>query len=106
MGQPTRRLHGKRNLAGLGIGILLAVVTLAATGVSLYSQQSGSLAALGVNIEDLVGVRLKNLFGAQVMPAPEPIKDIAPDEELRLKSLISQRPPASTGVIGVRSKAG
>jgi general secretion pathway protein A len=79
MGQPTRRLHGKRNLAGLGIGILLGVVTLAATGVSLYSQQIGSLAALGVNIEDLVGVRLKNLFGAQVMPAPEPIKEIAPE---------------------------
>jgi len=77
MGQPTRRLHGKRNLAGLGIGILLGVVTLAATGVSLYSQQNGSLAALGVNIEDLVGVRLKNLV--QAKPAPEPIKDIVPE---------------------------
>jgi general secretion pathway protein A len=81
MGQPTRRLGGKRSVAGLGLGILLGVVTLAATGVSLYSQQDGALAALGVNIEDLVGVRLKNLVQAPAKPAPEPIKGIVPDEE-------------------------
>jgi hypothetical protein len=37
------------------IAIVLAVIVLA--GTVLYTQQSGSLAALGVNFDDLVGVR-------------------------------------------------
>ena len=45
----------KRSWAGVTIAIGLAVIVLA--GTVLYSQQSGSLAALGVNIDDLVSVR-------------------------------------------------
>ena len=52
------KLHSKRTLAGVGIGVLLALVILA--GTVLYSQPSGSLAALGVNIKDIVGVSWKN----------------------------------------------
>ena len=39
---------------------MLAVIVLA--GTLLYSQQSGSLAAFGVNIDDLVGVRWNNPY--------------------------------------------
>jgi hypothetical protein len=45
-------------LAGAGIGVLLAMVIVA--GTILYTQQSGSLAAFGVHIEDLVGGRWKD----------------------------------------------
>ena len=48
----------KRGWAGAGIAIVLAVIILA--GTVLYSQQSGSLAALGVNIDGLVPVHWKN----------------------------------------------
>jgi hypothetical protein len=58
-----KQLHSKRTLAGVGIGVLLAIVILA--GTVLYTQQSGSLAALRVNIEDLVGTRWKNPSQAQ-----------------------------------------
>ena len=53
--QPSRQSQDKRSWAGVAIAIGLAVIVLA--GTVLYSQQSGSLAALGVNIDDLVGVR-------------------------------------------------
>ena len=53
--QPSRQPQDKRSWAGVTIAIVLAVIVLA--GTVLYSQQSGSLAALGVNIDDLVGVR-------------------------------------------------
>jgi hypothetical protein len=52
---------------------VLAVVILA--GTVLYSQQNGSLAALTVNLEDLVSVRWKNPLQAQSKPAPEPFKE-------------------------------
>ena len=77
--QPSRQPHHKRSWAGASIAIVLGVIILA--GTVLYSQQSGSLAALGDNIEDLVGVRLKDLVRAQAKPAPEPIKEIIPSEE-------------------------
>jgi general secretion pathway protein A len=48
-----------RSWAGVGIGVLLMIVILA--GTVLYSHQSGSLAALGVNLEELVSVSWKNL---------------------------------------------
>ena len=55
--EPTaHRQHSM--LAGAGIGVLLAMIIVA--GTILYTQQSGSLAAFGVQIEDLVGVRWKN----------------------------------------------
>src|SRR6266436_8326455 len=74
-----KQLQGKRTLAGVGIGVLLAIVILA--GTVLYSQQSGSLAALGVNIEDLVGTRWKNPSQAQNQPTPETPKEGIPSEE-------------------------
>jgi hypothetical protein len=49
----AQRQHS--TLAGAGIGALLALVIVA--GTILYTQHSGSLAAIGVHIEDLVGVR-------------------------------------------------
>lgn len=52
---PLRRPRNKRSRAGVTIAIMLAVIVLA--GTLLYSQQSGSLAAFGVNIDDIVGVR-------------------------------------------------
>jgi general secretion pathway protein A len=62
--QSSRQLHDKRSWAGVGIAIVLAVIILA--GTVLYSQQSGSLAALGVNIDDIVGGRWKNPSYSQV----------------------------------------
>jgi len=56
--EPPVRRHHRRTLAGVGIGALLAVVVVA--GTILYAQQSGSLAAFGVQIEDIVGGRWKN----------------------------------------------
>jgi general secretion pathway protein A len=53
--QPSSQPQDKRSWAGVAIAAVLAVTVLA--GTILYSQQSGSLAALGVNIDDLVGVR-------------------------------------------------
>ena len=53
--QSSRQPQDKRSRAGVTIAIVLAVIVLA--GTLLYSKQSGSLAALGVNIDDLVGVR-------------------------------------------------
>jgi general secretion pathway protein A len=66
--QPPSQPHNKQGWAGVGIGVLLGIVILVST--ILYSQQSGSLAALGVNIEDIVGGRWKNPRQAQ---APENI---------------------------------
>jgi general secretion pathway protein A len=79
LGQRSGESHHQRSWAGAGIAIVLGVIILA--GTVLYAQQSGSLAALGVNIDDLVGGRLKNLVRAQVKSAPEPSKDGAPNEE-------------------------
>jgi general secretion pathway protein A len=77
---PRRQADHKRGWAGVSIAILLGVIILA--GTVLYSQQSGSLAALGVNIDDLVGGRLKDLVRAQAKPASAPpIKDVVPEEE-------------------------
>jgi hypothetical protein len=50
--QPSRHDDHKRGWSGTSIAIVLAVIILA--GTVLYSQQSGSLAALGVNINGLV----------------------------------------------------
>jgi type II secretory pathway predicted ATPase ExeA len=52
-------LRPRRNWAGTGIALMLAVIILA--GTVLYSQQSGSLAALGVNIDQLVAIPRKTL---------------------------------------------
>jgi hypothetical protein len=52
---PSSRRGDKRGWAGVTIAIVLAVIVLA--GTVLYTQQSGSLAALGVNFDNLVGVR-------------------------------------------------
>src|SRR5262245_49527582 len=78
--QPRHQADHKRGWVGTSIAIALGLIIL--TGTVLYSQQSGSLAALGVNIDDLVGGRLKNLVRAQAKPAPEPIKDALPEERV------------------------
>jgi general secretion pathway protein A len=62
--QPAGRSHDERSWTGAAIAIALAVIILA--GTLLYSQQSGSLAALGLNIDDLVSVRWKNPPYSQV----------------------------------------
>jgi BON domain len=54
------------------------VIVLA--GTVLYSQQSGSLAALGVNIDDLVGVRWKNPAQTQMQAVESPLGERVPDE--------------------------
>ena len=66
--QPSSQPQGKRSWAGVTIAAVLAVIVLA--GTILYSQQSGSLAALGVNIDDLVGVR----WNPPYSQAPDNIK--------------------------------
>jgi general secretion pathway protein A len=72
------QLHPKRSWAGVGIGVMLALVM---AGTVLYSHQSGSLAALGVNLEGLVGVRWKNPLQAQSKPTRIPLKEQVPLEE-------------------------
>jgi type II secretory pathway predicted ATPase ExeA len=75
--QPWRQPHHKRSWAGAGVAIVLGVIVLA--GTVLYSQQSGSLAALGVNIDDLVRVHWKK-------PAQSPAPDnITQDEVAQLQ---------------------
>jgi hypothetical protein len=54
----THQRQPRRSWAGIGVGVVLMIVILA--GTVLYSHQSGSLAALGVNLEELVGVSWKN----------------------------------------------
>jgi general secretion pathway protein A len=78
-GRPKNQLHPKRNWAGAGIAIVLAFVILA--GTVLYSQQNGSLAALAVNLEDLISVRWKNPLQAQSKPTPERFREKVPAEE-------------------------
>ncbi|HZD41217.1 MAG TPA: AAA family ATPase [Terriglobales bacterium] len=56
--EPPSEIRPKRSWAGVGVALAFAVIILA--GTVLYSQQSGSLAALGVNIDDLVSVPWKN----------------------------------------------
>jgi general secretion pathway protein A len=78
--QPSSRPQGNKTLAGVGIGVLLAIVIVA--GTILYSQQSGPLAALGVNIEDLVGARWSPpVEEAKTTPSLESINGTAPDAE-------------------------
>jgi general secretion pathway protein A len=57
-GPPPSQLRPKRTWPRMGIGLMLMLVILA--GTVLYSQQSGSLAALGINLEDLVSASWKN----------------------------------------------
>jgi hypothetical protein len=72
------RRRDKRGWAGVTIAVGLAVVVLA--GTILYTQQSGSLAALGVNIDDLVGTRWKNGPSTKNPPSSNPTGSRIPDE--------------------------
>ncbi len=67
---PSQRRLKRHNRAGIGIALVLAVIVLA--GTVLYSQQSGSLAALGVNLDDLVSRPWKNLSPTQGADTVEP----------------------------------
>ena len=64
---PSSGPQDKRSWAGVTIAIGLAVIVLA--GAIFYSQQRGSLAALGVNADDLVDVSWKNPPHIQIKPA-------------------------------------
>jgi type II secretory pathway predicted ATPase ExeA len=81
--QPGRSRE-KRNLAGLGIGSLLTVIMLAGAGVALYSKQTGSLAALGVNFDEIIGANWK----APVQAPPDPTP------ELMNEKVLDAQPPA------------
>jgi general secretion pathway protein A len=76
---PSSPLRPNRSWAGMGIGAMLMIVILA--GTVLYSQQSGSLAALGVNLAELVGVSWKNSLQAQTQPTQDTWREKAPVEE-------------------------
>jgi type II secretory pathway predicted ATPase ExeA len=85
---PSSPLRPNRSWAGMGIGAMLMIVILA--GTVLYSQQSGSLAALG-NLAELVGVSWKNSLRAQTNPTQNPLKQKAPVEG-RVEESYVQRP--------------
>jgi general secretion pathway protein A len=61
---------GSNSLAGMGIGILMGLITLAGTSVAFYSNQSTSLAGLSINIEELMGVRWEPAVEAEAMLTP------------------------------------
>jgi hypothetical protein len=60
------------------IALALAVIVLVAT--VLYTQQSGSLAALGLNIDDLVSVRWQNRSYTKVQPTENLFRERVPAE--------------------------
>ena len=91
--QPLHQPRDKRSRAGVTIAIVLAVIVLA--GTLLYSQQSGSLAAFGVNVDDLVGVRWKNPVYNQVQSPESPFGERVPDERRFIADRFSEQiPPA------------
>jgi type II secretory pathway predicted ATPase ExeA len=92
--QPSRQPHHKRSW-GAGIAIVLGGIILA--GTVLYSQQSGSLAALGVNIDDLVRVRWKNPAQTQAQPAGQPLEETVSDE----RRIIAEEAPVQTPALQV-----
>jgi hypothetical protein len=73
--QSSVRRRNKRGWAGVTIAVVLTVIVLA--GTILYTQQSGSLAALGVNIDDLVNVRWQH---SAYTKNPPPATERIPDE--------------------------
>ena len=88
--QPLRRPRD-RSRAGVAIAIVLAVIVLA--GTLLYSQQSGSLAAFGVNIDDLVGVRWKNPMYTRVQSPDGLVGERVPDERRFVADRFSEQIP-------------
>jgi len=98
----THQRQPRRSWAGVGIGVVLMIVILA--GTVLYSHQSGSLAALGVNLEELVGVSWKNPLQAQTKliqntrreksPLEERVSEAPLLEESKLSTSDSDRGPA------------
>ena len=89
--QPLRRPRDRRSRAGVAIAIVLAVIVLA--GTLLYSQQSGSLAAFGVNIDDLVGVRGKNPMYTRVQSPEGFVGERVPDERRFVADRFSEQIP-------------
>jgi general secretion pathway protein A len=105
--QPAR-FRDRKNLSGLGIGTLLTFVTLAGTGVLLYSRQAGSLAALGINIEELIGERWKAPIQAPPSPTPEVVNENAPVTDAQSLPPNEPLPPQDTDQdsTGVSKKTG
>ncbi len=81
---PSQRRLKRHNRAGIGIALVLAVIVLA--GTVLYSQQSGSLAALGVNLDDLVSRPWKNLSYGQPKQERTPSAERLPDDRVFAES--------------------
>jgi hypothetical protein len=75
-------------LAGVGLGALLVVLV----GTILYTQPTGSLAAFGFSIEDIVGARWRN--PAQAKPPVAPLETTAPYEERVTERELSSETPA------------
>jgi general secretion pathway protein A len=75
-GDMHNRSRSSRRFAALGIGVLLGMAILVAAGTILYTQQTGLLAALDVDlrnfasIKDLVGLQEKNPEPIRPRPAP------------------------------------
>jgi general secretion pathway protein A len=89
--QPSRQSQDKRSWPGVATAVVLAVIVL--TGTILYSQQSGSLAALGVNIDDLVGVRWKNPMYIRVQSPEGFVGERVPDERRFVADRFSEQIP-------------
>jgi len=84
---PNQR-QPKSNWAGVGIGVVMLMIVILA-GTVLYSHQSGSLAALGVNLEELVSVSWKN--PPQTQLTKDPLRKKTPIEE-RVNESYGQAP--------------
>jgi general secretion pathway protein A len=70
----------RRSFAGLGIGFLLGIAI--SIVVLLYSQQTGSFAALDVNFKNLAGIDIKDIVGLR-RENPEQVRPELSTEVLR-----------------------
>jgi general secretion pathway protein A len=62
--------HKKRKVVGMGIGVFMVAILLAAASIAFYAQQSRSLETWRVNIEDLVGLRWEPAVQVQSIAPP------------------------------------
>jgi hypothetical protein len=84
---------------------MLMIIIL--SGTVLYSQQSGSLAALG-NLGELVGVSWKNPLRAQTKPTQNPLRGKPVEEkvdESYVQSLLLEEPKLPTSDAGLDRRA-
>jgi general secretion pathway protein A len=84
----------RRTFAGLGIGFLLGVTISA--GVVLYSRQTGSLAALDVDLKNLVGLRPEKPEPARPELGTEVFKETPPPHPEPNTEFLKEIPPIKT----------